>query len=104
MVAEQDWTDALGLVVRLLRTESGFSQERFAHAIGTAKNQVLRVEHGQTRVAFDTLIRIAIALQVRPAELLERVEALVQAPSDLRAAKAKLEEERAAQGRGHSER
>jgi transcriptional regulator with XRE-family HTH domain len=64
---------ALGLKVRDLRKLRGLSQEGLAHAAGMDRTYVGGIERGERNVAFDNLCRLADALAVAPAVLLEDV-------------------------------
>jgi transcriptional regulator with XRE-family HTH domain len=65
---------ALGDAVRELRTELGFSQEGFAHAVGLHRTYIGGIERGERNPSFRNLVRIASALDVRLSELFTRAE------------------------------
>ena len=71
-------TDALRLRMavatntRRLRHAKGLTQVDFAHASGIERTYVSRLESGKFDVGLDMLSRLASALGVEPAELLEQ--------------------------------
>jgi transcriptional regulator with XRE-family HTH domain len=71
---------SLGLAVRELRLAAGISQEAFAARCGLHRTYVGGIERGERNVSFANLLRLADALEVRPAELLERYERGLPAP------------------------
>jgi transcriptional regulator with XRE-family HTH domain len=64
----------LGLTVRRLRTQAGYSQEEFAQVAGLHRTYMGRVENGRSAVTIVKLEKIAIALKLSPSELLAEVE------------------------------
>ena len=61
---------AFGESVRELRKKRGLSQDDFATAAGIHRTYVGGVERGERNPTLTSIIRIATALQVSPAELL----------------------------------
>lgn len=61
---------ALGQRVRARRTLLGLSQEQLAERAGLHRNYVGGIEQGRRNVATVNLVRLAIALEVDPGELL----------------------------------
>ena len=57
--------------VRRLRTERGLSQEELAEAAGVHRTYVGMLERGEKNVTIYNIERIARALDVRPASLLD---------------------------------
>jgi transcriptional regulator with XRE-family HTH domain len=64
----------LGLTVRRLRTQAGYSQEEFAQVAGLHRTYMGRVENGRSAVTIVKLEKIAIALRLSPSELLAEVD------------------------------
>jgi len=71
MRARQNWGSIVSssCKISLLRTAKGLSQDQFAKQIGLAKSTVARAEAGK-RVAPETIIAIADAVEVEPRKLL----------------------------------
>ena len=64
----------LGRAVRRLRTAAGYSQESFADACGLHRTYMGAVERGETNISLDNIERIARALRLTPAQLLNEAE------------------------------
>jgi transcriptional regulator with XRE-family HTH domain len=65
---------AFGLVLRVLREQSGDSQDSFAHRTGYHRNYVGQLERGEKSPSLSALFNLSKALGLRPSQLLERVE------------------------------
>lgn len=63
---------SLGEAIRRIRVSAGISQEQLALKADVDRSYVGRVERGDNNVAMLTLLRIAAALGVTAAELLEQ--------------------------------
>jgi transcriptional regulator with XRE-family HTH domain len=63
---------ALGRAARSLRTEQGLAQEVFAARAGMARSNYGAIERGEFNVRLDTIVKIAAALEISAAALLER--------------------------------
>ncbi len=74
MAARSPQHAAFGLAIRQLRRAGGISQEAFAASCGLHRTYIGGIERGERNVSFANLLRIADALRVRPAELLDRYE------------------------------
>lgn len=57
--------------VRQLRKNRGWSQEEFAHRVGLDRSYMGGVERGERNVSLENICRIAMALDVAPAELFQ---------------------------------
>ena len=62
-----------GRRVRERRERCGFSQEDLAHAARLHRTHISLVERGERSVRIETSDRLAIALRVRPGELMPAV-------------------------------
>lgn len=60
---------ALGEAVRRLRDERGLSQEELADRMDTDFTQVGGIERGLRNPSYETLVRLAAALETRPGEI-----------------------------------
>jgi transcriptional regulator with XRE-family HTH domain len=65
---------ALGQVIRELREKRGLSQEALSFACGRHRTYVSLLERGKNSPSLKTLWMLAGALEVRPSELVRRVE------------------------------
>jgi transcriptional regulator with XRE-family HTH domain len=63
---------AFGAAIRSMRTERGLPQEAFAGRAGIDRSYYGAIERGEFNVSLDTIVKIAGALGVSAAELLER--------------------------------
>jgi transcriptional regulator with XRE-family HTH domain len=59
-------------IVRKLRKERGWSQEEFAARCNLHRTYVGAIERAEENLTLGTLDKLAKALQVRPAQLLEQ--------------------------------
>lgn len=62
---------AFGKHVRKLRLDRGLSQEKLAELADLHRNYVGGVERGERNIAILNIVRLARALKVKPAKLLE---------------------------------
>jgi len=67
--------EKLGRTVRRLRTEAGFSQERFADACGLHRTYIGSVERGETNISLDNIELIARTLRLPVSRLFADAEA-----------------------------
>jgi transcriptional regulator with XRE-family HTH domain len=65
---------ALGLAIRTLREEAGYSQESFARHAGLDRSYYGAIERGVFNLTFESLIRIAEGLGVGLGELCTRAD------------------------------
>jgi transcriptional regulator with XRE-family HTH domain len=65
---------ALGQAVRRLRSEAGYSQERFAAEVGVHRTYMTSVERGRRNVSLSIIERIATALDLDAGQLLAEAE------------------------------
>lgn len=66
--------EAFGAVLREVRKERGFSQENLGFESGYHRTYVSLLERGLKSPSLQTIFELARALDVRPSELLARVE------------------------------
>ena len=65
---------AVGRAIRGLRKEKGLSQDVLSGFAGIARTHLTMIENGTKQANFETLWRIARALDLRPSELVGRIE------------------------------
>ncbi len=70
---------AVGKVIRRLRKEKGLSQEVLSGLAGLARSHVAMIEGGAKRANFETLWKLANALDLLPHELVEMIETQIRA-------------------------
>ena len=61
-------------VIRRLRKEKKVSQEVFSGLVGMARSHLAMIETGAKQPNFETIWRIANALEIPPHELVEQIE------------------------------
>jgi transcriptional regulator with XRE-family HTH domain len=72
---------ALGAAVRIRRRSLGISQEFLAERCGVSFQQIQKYENGANRISFSRLVQIARALQCRVVDLMDVLDAPVEASS-----------------------
>ena len=65
---------AVGKAIRDLRKEKGISQDVLSGFAGIARTHLTMIENGTKQANFETLWKIALALDIRPSELIARIE------------------------------
>lgn len=65
---------AVGKTIRTLRKERGLSQDVLSGFAGIARTHLTMIENGTKQANFETLWRIARAFDMRPSELVRRIE------------------------------
>lgn len=68
---------ALGRAIHELRLDAGVSQDELARMAGMHRTYIGGIERGERNVSFANLLKIADALDERPAMLLSRYERLL---------------------------
>ena len=63
-----------GNTVRELRTDAGYSQESFAHAIGVHRTSMGKIESGRGNPTLDTIAKIARGVGLTVSTLFDLVE------------------------------
>ena len=76
---------AAGRTIRLLRRERGLSQEVLSGFAGIARTHLTMIETGTKQANFETIWRIALALDLRPSQLVEQIERECLAPGSTEA-------------------
>jgi len=71
---------ALGEALREFRRHQKMSQEQLAFASGFDRTYISLIERGVRSPTIRSLIRVADVLQVRPSEILARMEVLLKKP------------------------
>lgn len=65
---------AVGKAIRSLRKEKGISQDVLSGFAGIARTHLTMIENGTKQANFETLWKIALALDIRPSELVAKIE------------------------------
>ena len=65
---------AVGKAIRDLRKEKGISQDVLSGFAVIARTHLTMIENGTKQANFETLWKIALALDIRPSELVARIE------------------------------
>ncbi|NCE64732.1 XRE family transcriptional regulator [Pseudoflavonifractor sp. 524-17] len=65
---------AIGKTIRTLRKEKRLSQDVLSGLAGIARTHLTMIENGNKQANFETLWRIALALNMRPSELVKKIE------------------------------
>lgn len=69
----EDLLHTLGERVRTRRLELELSQEQLGEIAGLHRNYIGGIEHGRRNVALVNLVRLALALELDPGELMKRI-------------------------------
>ena len=65
---------AIGQTIRNLRKQKGLSQDVLSGLAGIARTHLSMIENGSKQANFETIWRIAAALNMRPSELVRKIE------------------------------
>ena len=68
---------AVGDTIKLFRKKRGLSQEVLSGLAGIARTHLTMIESGTKQANFETLWRIALALDMKPSELVAAIEAQI---------------------------
>jgi DNA-binding XRE family transcriptional regulator len=68
-----EYGQQFGRRVKTLRENCALSQEGLAESAGLHRTHISLIERGQRSVRLETIVRLAVALHVQPAELMPRV-------------------------------
>lgn len=69
---------AVGATIRALRKEKGLSQDVLSGLAGIARTHLTMIENGTKQANFETLWRLALALDIHPSDLVRRVEETIE--------------------------
>jgi len=64
----------IGITIREQRQRKGLSQEVLSGLAGIARTHLTMIENGSKKANFETLWRIANALDMKPSELIRSIE------------------------------
>jgi transcriptional regulator with XRE-family HTH domain len=76
-MATIDWKDAVARAVRRHRADLGISQEELAEKANSGRGYISRIESGSVDVSLAVFVRLAIALEMEPWELLRDAQIAV---------------------------
>lgn len=71
--------EAIGKTIRTLRQEKGISQDVLSGLAGIARTHLTMIESGKKQANFETIWRLALALDMRPSELVAKIEKTITA-------------------------
>ena len=69
---------AVGRTIRNLRNKKGLSQDVLSGLAGIGRTHLTMIENGDKQANFETLWKIANALDMRPSELVALIEAEIE--------------------------
>lgn len=73
---------AIGCAIRKLRNSKGLSQDVLSGLAGIARTHLTMIENGSKQANFETIWRIALALNMRPSELVGKIEQEIEESSE----------------------
>ena len=65
---------AVGVVIHRLRKQKNMSQELLSGLAGIARSHLSMIENGSKQPNFETVWKIAVALEMRPSDLVAQIE------------------------------
>ena len=68
----------VGSVIRRKRMQKGMTQEILSGFAGIARTHLTMIENGAKQPNFETVWRIAVALDMKPSELIAEIEREIQ--------------------------
>ena len=68
------WEELVGANIRRLRRAKGQSQEALAHEAGISMRYLAGLERGEENPSLSVLVKLASALNVRPADLIDETQ------------------------------
>ncbi|MDC6467596.1 helix-turn-helix transcriptional regulator [Flavobacteriaceae bacterium] len=66
-----DIRQKFGIKIKQLRTEKGLSQEKLALNAGLDRTYLPSIEKGERNVSLEVIKKLALALNVKPSELID---------------------------------
>lgn len=69
---------AVGKTIRKIRKEKGISQDVLSGLAGIARTHLTMIETGSKQANFETIWRIANALEMTPSELVAQIEKTIR--------------------------
>lgn len=66
--------EMIGEVIRSLRKEKGISQDVLSGLAGIGRTHLTMIENGKKNPNFETIWKIALALELKPSELVKLFE------------------------------
>ena len=73
---------AIGCAIRKLRNSKGLTQDVLSGLAGIARTHLTMIENGSKQANFETIWRIALALNMRPSELVGKIEQEIEESSE----------------------
>ena len=70
--------DVAGQIIRKLRKEKRISQDVLSGLAGIARTHLTMIENGSKQPNFETIWKIAVALDLRPSELVGLIETEIE--------------------------
>lgn len=70
--------ELIGKVIRQKRIQKGMTQELLSGFAGIARTHLTMIENGTKQPNFETIWRIALALEMKPSELVAEIEAVLE--------------------------
>ncbi len=68
---------AVGAAIRKARQEKNLSQDVLSSFAGIARTHLTMIENGDKQPNFETIWKIAVALNMKPSELVSQIEQLI---------------------------
>ena len=68
---------AVGAAIRKARQEKNLSQDVLSSVAGIARTHLTMIENGDKQPNFETIWKIAVALNMKPSELVSQIEQLI---------------------------
>ena len=70
--------EIIGQTIKRLRRQKGMSQELLSGLAGIARTHLTMIENGTKQANFETLCKLAAALELKPSELVKQFEAAAE--------------------------